>query len=246
MRFLCSAYRYLPAYLPSYPSFSLIIFYFAPPLHPLYRFLSITISVPSLFCLYRSCCFSYTNSLHPSPSLLHYLYCCVVSLLPFTLSTSRFSIVLSLSLYLAGSLLVALTARNQYIPFHTKLPYHVLPPRPSTLDRGPPTPRRCYPYYVQSLSLSLLLCLCWYCTFLVAFAARVRFFINQTVLFFSVSFSLMLFPLSLYLFVAYIPLLRNSQKSLPLPLLAPLFFVLFSHVYHHDRVSWFTEGARSP
>lgn len=49
-----------------------------------------------------------------------YIYIIVVSLFFFTSSTFRFSMVLSLCL--AGSLLVALTARNQYIPFHGQAP----------------------------------------------------------------------------------------------------------------------------
>lgn len=162
MRFLCSAYRYLPAYLPSYPSFSLIIFYFTPPLHPLYRFLSITISVPSLFCLYRSCCFSYTNSLHPSPSLLHYLYCCSFSSPFYFIYISLLDRPLSLTL--SRRISSRRTNRTQSIhplPHQAPLPCTSTPTLHSW--SWPANPTTLHPYYVQSLSLPLLLCLCWYC-----------------------------------------------------------------------------------
>lgn len=60
------------------------------------------------------------------------------------------------SLCLAWSLLVTLTARNQYIPLHSLCPYHE-PSSPTTiLDPGPPTPQ-CSAILKHLLSFFLLL-----------------------------------------------------------------------------------------
>lgn len=149
---------FLPIYYP-------ILYPHLPyPLHPPYRFLSIIISLVLLSLLFVSVTWF---RLHKFPSsfrhyfrTVSYIYIIVVSLFFFTSSTFRFSMVLSLCL--AGSLLVALTARNQYIPFHGQAPLPCTstptlhswswPVNPTTL---------CYPCYVYSLSLPLLPCLCW-------------------------------------------------------------------------------------
>lgn len=151
---------FLPIYYPIlYPHLP----YLAPPLHPSYRFLSIIISLVLLSLLFVSVTWF---RLHKFPSSLVTTFALslifILLYFPYSFSphlhfASRWS---SLSLCLAGSLLVALTARNQYIPFHGQAPL----PCTSTLHSWswPVNPTTlCYPCYVYSLSLPLLPCLCW-------------------------------------------------------------------------------------
>lgn len=108
--------------------------------------LSINLASVPYLCLLRY--FSFTK-LFPPPS--HAIYLTISSFHNFLIYISFLDLS---SLCFAGSLLVALTARNQYIPLHISYTPTSNPSIPTTtLDSDPPISQRCYPYHIHFLPL---------------------------------------------------------------------------------------------
>lgn len=106
--------------------------------------------------MFRLRCFGYTSPFPTPRNRSRYLTRTSYLFLPFSSSTSHSWPVLSLPF--ARSLLVALTARNQYIPLHCSNPYHLS--RTSTTDlhswSWPTNPHDAATLTTSTLSFSLL------------------------------------------------------------------------------------------
>lgn len=150
--------------LSSCPTFSLAHLHLHLPISPLSplllyspsRFLSITIPVPFLPLLFALVTLFRLHESLPSRAVLVLSFSRFLSPIASFLSFSS-SLLLTLrwsSLCLAWSLLVALTARNQYVPLHGLCPYHE-PSSPNHYSWSWPTnpTTLCYPYYTFTVFL---------------------------------------------------------------------------------------------
>lgn len=159
-------YFLYPLFLVILPPFCLTIHLYLIPLFPSLSLFSIPfpINITTLLflslvpvTLFRLRCFGYTSPFPTSRNRSRYLTRSSYLFLSFSSSTSHSWPVLSLPF--ARSLLVALTARNQYIPLHCSNPYHLS--RTSTTDlhswSWPTNPHDAATLTTSTLSFSLSL-----------------------------------------------------------------------------------------